>query len=291
MKKVTCFISTFLLIPAFSLCLTSCSSTSNEQEKENSAEEHKEVIFEDDFDTFDDSKWTKETHEPGWVNQELQAYAPSQVSVGKDGDRTVLILTAERKGDQILSGRINSQGKMNFRYGTIEASIRMPRTANGLWPAFWMMGDSEKPWPQCGEIDILEMGEKNGIANGTTETHVNTAIHYGTDMNEGHHQEYHQATMPHSLQDGQYHIYRLEWTKEKLAVSIDNTPVYTFDISPESGRNQYFNDKCYALFNLAVGGAFTGITNVNDITALPDGGKAYMYVDWVRATRQTQPKP
>ena len=59
--------------------------------------ERKEFYFFDDFDTFDESVWTKETHEPGWVNQELQAYDPAQVTVGKDGDKTVLILTAEGK--------------------------------------------------------------------------------------------------------------------------------------------------------------------------------------------------
>ncbi|MCC8153750.1 MAG: hypothetical protein LIP01_05755 [Tannerellaceae bacterium] len=38
----------------------------------------------------------------------------------------------------------------------------------------------------------------------------------------------------------------------------------------------------FILFNLAVGGSFTGITNVNDITALKDGEKASMYIDWVK---------
>ena len=60
---------------------------------------------------FDEKVWTKETHEPGWTNQELQAYDAAHVSVGKNGDKSVLILTAERKGNKIYSGRINSKGK------------------------------------------------------------------------------------------------------------------------------------------------------------------------------------
>ena len=127
----------------------------------------------------DEKVWTKETHEPGWTNQELQAYDAAHVSVGKDGDKSVLILTAERKGNKIYSGRVNSKGKKSFKYRKIEASIKLPKTNGGLWPAFWIMGDNDKEWPQCGEIDIMEMGEQSGMAAGISEKQVNTAIHYG----------------------------------------------------------------------------------------------------------------
>jgi beta-glucanase (GH16 family) len=145
-----------------------------------------------------------------------------------------------------------------------------------------MMGDNEKPWPQCGEIDILEMGEKNGIASGTTETLVNTAIHYGTDAGAGHKQEYFAQNVSHSLQDGKYHTYALNWTEDSLSVTIDNMNYYSFDISKNSGRYEYFHDNFFVVFNLAVGGAFTGITDINQITALKDGEKVNMYIDWVK---------
>jgi len=255
----------------------SCSANDGDPQKEQ-----ENILFIDDFDSFDENVWTKETHEPGWVNQELQAYDPAYVSVGTDEGRSVLILTAERKGDKIFSGRVNSQGKKSFRYGKIEASIKLPKTANGLWPAFWMMGDNEKPWPQCGEIDIMEIGEQNGIATRTTETYANTAIHYGTDQGAGHRQEYHAANFEHSLQDCQYHTYTLDRNENSLTISIDGIRFKTFDISKISGRHEYFQDNFYILFNLAVGGAFTGITDINDITALKDGEKAHMYIDWVK---------
>ena len=99
----------------------------------------------DEFETFNDKVWT-ERHELGWVNNELQEYRPENVLL-------VLIrvnqfsLLLPRKGNNIYSGRVNSQGKMNFRTGRIEASIKLPKTANGLWPAFWMMGDNGKTGP------------------------------------------------------------------------------------------------------------------------------------------------
>ncbi len=131
----------------------------------------------------------KETHEAGWTNQELQSYSTSQVKVGKDEGKTVLILTAKRTGNKVVSGRVNTKNKKYFKYGKVEASIKLPETANGLWPAFWMMGNNKQEWPACGEIDIMEMGDAQGIANGTSTTRVNTALHYGPDV-AGHEQQY-----------------------------------------------------------------------------------------------------
>lgn len=235
------------------------------------------VIFYDDFNSFDNSVWTKETHEAGWTNQELQAYSPSQVSVGKDGNKTVLILTASRSNGKIVSGRINSKGKKSFKYGKIEASIKLPSTANGLWPAFWMMGDNTKEWPACGEIDIMEMGDATGIANGSTKSRVNTAIHYGTSVST-HQQEYFAASTGIDLQDGEYHLYTLVWNNEALEVSVDNKTFYSFDITD----NQYFHERFFILFNLAVGGSFTGITDPNNITAIQEGEKVKMFIDWIK---------
>ncbi|MBW9200716.1 glycoside hydrolase family 16 protein [Bacteroidales bacterium SW299] len=239
------------------------------------------LVCTEDFNTFDNSVWTKETHEPGWVNNELQEYIEECVSVGKDGDKTVLVLTAKREGDKFYSGRVNSKGKKSFQYGKVEASIKLPKTANGLWPAFWMMGDNDRQWPACGEIDIMEMGEKAGIANNTTETYINTAIHYGPNV-EGHEQVFQTKTMEKSLQDGNYHVYSLEWNENELIVKVDDILIKTFNIGPDSGRFEYFNDKFYLLLNLAVGGDFPGITDPAQITALKDGEKAQMFIDWVK---------
>ena len=133
MKKVK-------ILLALAMCSMYQSCSSDEVNMNPQEESQEKVVFKDDFETFDSNVWTKEEHEAGWVNQELQIYDAAHVSTGTDEGRSVLILTAERKGDKIYSGRVNSQGKKSFQYGKIEASIKLPQTANGLWPAFWMMG-------------------------------------------------------------------------------------------------------------------------------------------------------
>lgn len=257
--------------------LAGCGSDKEPQTPAPAPEEG--IVFYDDFKTFDSSVWTKETHEAGWTNQELQSYSPDQVTVGKDGDKSVLILTARRSGGRIVSGRVNSKGKKSFRYGKIEASIKLPATADGLWPAFWMMGDNSKEWPACGEIDIMEMGDAEGMADGTSKSRVNTAIHFGESVS-GHKQEYFAANTGINLQDGKYHTYTLDWDKNSLQVSVDDKPFHTFDITD----NPYFHDEFFILFNLAVGGSFTGITDPEKITAIKEGEQVHMFVDWIKVS-------
>ena len=45
-------------------------------------------------------------------------------------------------GNEFTSARMLTQGRFAFKYGTLEARIKMPDTANGLWPAFWMLGNN-----------------------------------------------------------------------------------------------------------------------------------------------------
>ena len=115
-----------LFVPVFvAVVLTGCGGSEDEhQPAPPIVEPDGDVVFFDDFDSFNSAYWSKETHEAGWTNQELQAYSTGQVKVGKDDGKTVLILTATRKGDKIVSGRVNSKGKKYFKYGKIEASIK-----------------------------------------------------------------------------------------------------------------------------------------------------------------------
>ena len=120
---------TNLIMLSAALCMLQACTAEGHETPDQTEEK---VFFIDDFTSFDETVWTKESHEPGWVNQELQAYDPAYVTTGKDGDRSVLILTAERKDGEIFSGRVNSKGKMNFRLRKVEASIRLPKTDAGL---------------------------------------------------------------------------------------------------------------------------------------------------------------
>ncbi|MEG2071474.1 MAG: glycoside hydrolase family 16 protein, partial [Bacteroidales bacterium] len=61
-------------------------------------------------------------------------------------------------------------------------------------------------------------------------------------------------------------------------ILIDGSLFNTFNTK----ENPYFHDEFFLLFNLAVGGSFTGIIDQTAITALPEGQKAFMYIDWIQ---------
>ena len=91
--------------------------------------------------------WNIETNGDGGGNNELQYYCDRGVSMGVEPTtgKHCLILTATKESygnRDCTSGRVNTKGKLYYTYGKIEARIKFPQTANGLWPAFWQMGNN-----------------------------------------------------------------------------------------------------------------------------------------------------
>ena len=204
-----------------------------------------------------------------------------------------MIITAKKEnfgGKSFTSGRLTTKKKQYFKYGKIEASIKLPKTKNGLWPAFWMMGNDfdQVGWPKCGEIDILEMGNGDGIKANKQETLLNGACHWGPTWQNNPSYAY-ATTSAYSLQND-FHLFTMLWDDQTVRMFIDldkypdAKPYFQMGIANltnDKSPGLYFNKEFFILLNLAVGGRFTGILTPNDITALPEGG-ASMYVDFVK---------
>ncbi|HET7734076.1 MAG TPA: glycoside hydrolase family 16 protein, partial [Paludibacter sp.] len=102
------------------------------------------LVWEDNFSkpVLDEANWTIVVNGKGGGNRELQYYRKENISVGKEpvSGENCLIITAKKenyRGKKATSGRLSTQGKVSVKYGKIEARIKLPKTANGLWPAFW----------------------------------------------------------------------------------------------------------------------------------------------------------
>ena len=292
------------------------------------------LVWEDDFNapTLDTTSWNVDDNARGGGNAEMQYYTPRNVSIEMHPvtGESCLVLNAKREdyGNRpATSARVNTQDKVTVHYGKIEARIAFPYTANGLWPAFWMLGnnlatnlgnddsiDKQKEllatqgrvvWPKCGEIDIVEMGHKDGIDKGVSDRYFNGAAHWGESFNNGFYPNTAGiCNAPYAVQ-GDFHLFTLIWTEDSIAMYLDQ------DKDPETApyfqlslRNKevnqpghYFNHPFYLVLNLAVGGFFPNMPaaekyperitfddpSFQRVTALPaDGTPVKMYVDYIR---------
>lgn len=246
-----------------------------------------QVLWSDEFNagTAPDSQvWTYDLGAGGWGNSELQEYTSAPANVKVEGGN--LVITAQQqllKGGRrtFTSARIKTENKLTFQYGTIEARIKVPNLANGLWPAFWTLGNnfSVVGWPSSGELDMMEMGSAAAISAGVVNRRVGSAAHW----------EHNNGTADYGLSydsptdlTADFHIIRMEWTPTLVSTYIDNNPIWAMDISSASCTDcTEFHQPHFMIFNLAVGGTFTGITQPSGITApIP----AQMLVDWVRVS-------
>jgi beta-glucanase (GH16 family) len=242
------------------------------------------LVWEDNFNgnSLDSSIWNVEERVGIWntaQNGELQFYKTDNVSVGDDGyGNNCLILSALKetyKGYSFTSGRVNTNTKFSFKYGKLEARIKIPDLKNGLWPAFWTEGFTSLGWPDMGEIDILEMGHSEGIALDSVNSFVASATHWEYN---GTRADYSQSILaPVDLSDD-YHLITMIWTSTGITTSLDGTIFFTF-ATTGSDLEEYKTFFNFILINLAVGGILPGISTPANVTA-PFPAK--MYIDYIK---------
>jgi beta-glucanase (GH16 family) len=114
------------------------------------------------------------------VNNELQTYKRSPRNAQLSGG-TTMQLVPWREGSSWTSGRVESKYTFTPQPGRrtmAEAQIRFGAnnidTKAGIWPAFWLLGDSIRHgtnWPACGELDIMETVNGQLTGYGTIHCH------------------------------------------------------------------------------------------------------------------------
>jgi beta-glucanase (GH16 family) len=240
------------------------------------------LLWSDEFNgsRLDASKWQYDTsrNKEGWYNKELQYYAANRLENLRVGDG---VLTIELRKDpneirkfadwgkqKYSSAKIVTQGKAAFKYGFFEARAKLPCT-RGSWPAFWMMPTGNEPWPQGGEIDILEhIGAQPGV--------VHANLHTGKYNHTKQNGRGAQKPLPTSCSD--FHRYQLSWTEDEILIGVDDRAYMRVRNSEPGDRGAWpFDKPFYLILNLAMGGDWAGSKGIDD-ASLPQKFE----VDYVR---------
>jgi len=225
-----------------------------------------ELIWNDEFEgegSPDSRYWT---YEEGLVrNRELQWYQAENAFV----QQGKLIIEARQEPKEnphfqadsnnwklnrpwieYTSACITTRNRLSWKYGLFEVKAKI-KTQNGLWPAIWFLGQSGE-WPSCGEIDLMEYYQGQILANACWGQKRRWQVQW--DISKQLVASFNQPDW-----DQKFHLWRMEWSAQKIVLSMDGKILNTIDLnqtinSSDRGPTNPFHQPHYLLLNLAVGG-------------------------------------
>ena len=245
----------------------------------------------------------------------------------ENGNNAVQITAKEESGSEITdqwgnplnytSGRINTKSKVSVKYGVIETRVLIPDINTGGWPAVWLLGLSNLSWPRNGEIDIMEMGQRqafrdlhdehnggNGLDNSTVNQVVGAnAIFYADEalvpdnptgaasISWDPDDDYCRPYYNYDNLTDRFLKYRLYWNPDSIIFSVIDSEIEYFLFADAFGVDSVsdeFNSPFYFVSNLAIGGNFTDAYSLGD----PSSGSevsmplpANMLIDYIKVMK------
>ena len=241
-----------------------------------------QLVWQDEFNVngaVDQTKWFHQTKLPAggsWFNGEVQHYTNRTVnSVVNNGNLNLIAqkenFTNQNVTKQYTSARLNS--KFAFTYGRVEVRAKLP-TGPGTWPAIWTLGKNinedgaywqtqgfgTTPWPNCGEIDIMEHW-------GTNQNYISSAMH--TPSSFGNTVNYGGIVIPNV--SSTFHVYAVDWYPNRMVFSVDGFTHYIYYPSVQNNNTWPFTQDQYILLNTAI------LPSI-----LPSFTQSTMEIDYVR---------
>lgn len=247
-KKATAILSIAALCSTMSIA----NVATNYEKVDAAATVNSTLIWSDEFNgsSLDTSKWTAEigNGSSGWGNNELQYYTNRSENLSvHDGALHITARNESYNGYNYTSARLKTQDKFYFKYGHIEARMAIP-SGQGIWPAFWMLGQNigSVGWPRCGEIDIMEAINAENRVYGTCHWDNGGHANYGT--NSG------------NYDITQWHTYALDWDDQYIRTYVDGQKYYEIYIGGNAGGTEELHNQFFLLLNVAVGGNWPGFS-------------------------------
>ena len=228
------------------------------------------IVWHDEFDgpELNRANWNFDIGGSGWGNAEWQAYTDKPENIRIENGMLVIEAREDPSlpaGRPYSSARIKTQGLHSWKYGRIEARMKLPH-GQGIWPAFWMLGDNNKGWPASGKIDILEF-------IGKTPDTIYATVH-APGYSGGNGVGSSLVVSGESLKND-FHVYAIEWQENEIRWLFDEQEY--FKLTPADVPAEWiFDHEFFIIMNLAVGGRWPGYPDKT--TTFPQ----FLTVDYVR---------
>ncbi|KAJ5179177.1 hypothetical protein N7492_002387 [Penicillium capsulatum] len=249
-------------------------------------------ILQDDYTTsnsfFDKFEFfTEQDPTNGFVQYVDQATAKSNGLIKANGKSVYIGVDHTNKAGSSGRQSVRLTSRQTYNHGLVILDLaRMPGSACGTWPAFWMLGPD---WPNNGEIDIIEgvnLQSKNQI---TLHTNAGCSIQKsgfsgkarttncdvqarGQVKNQGCTIEDDDKTLGSGFNDNQGGIYATEWTSESINVWFFPRHTEPQDIHGDSPNPSVWKQQPTAKFagNCNIDSHFRNHNIVFDITFCGD---------------------
>jgi beta-glucanase (GH16 family) len=175
-------------------------------------------VFSDDFNKWDDAKWTTEMgfagiHGPRFHNEFYQSYTCDDDVRASKGILSLQTQRRETTGPESPCVFHYTQGlvvsRFSFTYGYLEVRARFPQGA-GLWPCIWLMPEARQWPPEVAVAELYQVAHvmHHGLAYGTA-----VAPEWDSDYNAD--------------DFTQWHVIELHWAPGYLCWLVDDIVVKT----------------------------------------------------------------
>lgn len=158
-----------------------------------------------------------------------------------------------RPNIEYTSSSVNTRGKIEFQYGSLEVRARIP-VGPGAWPAIWTLGKKGE-WPSNGEIDIMEYYRIDGIPHILANAACGTDRRYTAKWNSMR-VPFEKFLAKDSDWVSKFHVWRMDWDEKAIRIYIDDELINDIDLKEmenPDGTNP-MRQPHYVLLNLALGG-------------------------------------
>lgn len=218
--------------------------------------------------------WRINIGAPNNGNNEAEYYTndPSNLRISQGSLILEATHQAEPNNYQYGSGRVDTKGKLSFRYGRIDVTAKLP-IGVGTWPAIWLLPANTKyedmsppsdiyRFLNGGEIDMAEaVGFNPNLVYGVVHTVTSN------ENNPNGVGDYNQVLVANNNLN--YNTYTLLWTPDSITFEVNNKPYYTYYKQPGATYLTWpFNQPFYLIIDLAVGGVWGG----EDTAQYPNNG-------------------